>query len=103
MISKKYNETYPEYRDRLLDKLSPSFCGAKWYNATIWLGSAMTSSCHHPPAHSIKLEDVKNYFNSTTELGNYVYQNNLDFQNPIFTLNEKYNKSSFEKIKQYFK
>jgi hypothetical protein len=51
----------------------------------------------------VKLEDVKQYFNSSTKLGEYVYQNSLDFQNPIFKLNEKYNKSSFEKIKQYFK
>ena len=36
-----------------MDKLSPSFCGAKWYNATIWLGSGQTTSCHHPPAHRI--------------------------------------------------
>jgi len=51
----------------------------------------------------VKLEDVKNYFNSTTKLGEYAYQNNLDFSNPIFKLDEKYNKSSFEKVKQYFK
>lgn len=43
----------------LLDKLSPSFCGAKWYNATIWLGSGMTTSCHHPPAHKISLDSIK--------------------------------------------
>ena len=42
-----------EYRQQVLDKLSPSFCAAKWYNATIWLGSGMTTSCHHPPAHRI--------------------------------------------------
>lgn len=42
-----------------LDKLSPSFCGAKWYNATVWLGSGMTTSCHHPPAHKIDLESVQ--------------------------------------------
>lgn len=42
----------------LLDKLSPSFCGAKWYNATIWLGSGMTTSCHHPAAHKIDLNAV---------------------------------------------
>ena len=41
-----------EYR-KYLDKISPSFCGAKWFNATIWLGSGMTTSCHHPPAHKI--------------------------------------------------
>ena len=42
-----------EYRQQVLDPISASFCGAKWYNATIWLGSGMTTSCHHPPAHTI--------------------------------------------------
>lgn len=32
---------------------SDSMCLAKWYNATIWLGSGQTTSCHHPPAHTI--------------------------------------------------
>ena len=50
----------------------------------------------------IKLEDIKHHFNSTTKLGDYVYENNLELQNPIFKLNEKYNKSSFNKIKQYY-
>ena len=51
----------------------------------------------------VKLEEVKNYFNSTTKLGEYTYQNNVEYPNPIFKLNEKYNKSSFDKLKQYFK
>lgn len=42
-----------------LDVLSPTFCGAKWYNATIWLGSGMTTSCHHPPAHKVSVESIK--------------------------------------------
>lgn len=42
-----------------LDSYSPSLCLAKWYNATIWLGSGMTTSCHHPPAHKINIEDIK--------------------------------------------
>ena len=50
----------------------------------------------------IKLEDIKQHFNSTTKLGDYVYENNLEVQNPIFKLNEKYNKSSFDKIKQHY-
>jgi hypothetical protein len=50
----------------------------------------------------VKLKDVKKYFNSTTELGNHVYENNLDFVNPIFTLNEKYNKSSLNNLRQYY-
>lgn len=42
-----------EFKKQVLDKMSASFCAAKWYNATIWLGSGMTTSCHHPPAHPI--------------------------------------------------
>jgi hypothetical protein len=50
----------------------------------------------------VKLKDVKEYFNSTTELGNHIYKNNLDFVNPIFILNEKYNKSSLNNLKRYY-
>ena len=42
-----------EFRQQVLDTKSASFCAAKWYNATIWLGSGMSTSCHHPPAHRI--------------------------------------------------
>jgi len=48
-----------EYKKQILDTKSASFCGAKWYNATIWLGSGMTTSCHHPLPHKIDLEDIK--------------------------------------------
>lgn len=44
----------------IINELSPSFCGAKWYNATIWLGSGMTTSCHHPPAHQVEVADILN-------------------------------------------
>jgi organic radical activating enzyme len=59
VFSKKPNESYTQYRDRVVDKLSPSFCGAKWYNATIWLGNGTTTSCHHPPAHKIPLTELE--------------------------------------------
>ena len=42
-----------------LNTISPSMCLAKWYNATIWLGSGMTTSCHHPPAHKIDKNVIK--------------------------------------------
>jgi len=58
VFAKKESETFQEYRDRVVNKLSKSFCGAKWYNATIWLGNGTTASCHHPPAHKIPLEEV---------------------------------------------
>ena len=48
-----------EFKRQILDTKSASFCAAKWYNATIWLGSGMTTSCHHPPAHLVDIEAVK--------------------------------------------
>jgi len=47
-----------EFKKSVLDPLSSSFCAAKWYNATIWLGSGMTTSCHHPPAHRVDKDKV---------------------------------------------
>jgi hypothetical protein len=48
-----------EFRQQVLDTKSASFCAAKWYNATIWLGSGQTTSCHHPPAHAVDVEEIK--------------------------------------------
>ncbi len=48
-----------EFRQLVLDPISNSFCAAKWYNATIWLGSGMTTSCHHPPAHLVDKDKVR--------------------------------------------
>jgi len=53
---------------------------------------------------SVELSKVKDYFNSSTELGNYTYESlTLDSTNSIHTLNNKYNKSSLENLKTYFK
>jgi len=49
-----------EFRQQVLDTKSASFCAAKWYNATIWLGSGQTTSCHHPPAHAIDITALSN-------------------------------------------
>jgi organic radical activating enzyme len=48
-----------DFKQQVLDTLSASFCAAKWYNATIWLGSGMTTSCHHPPAHLVDRDRVR--------------------------------------------
>jgi organic radical activating enzyme len=53
------NVEFIQFRDQVIDPISPSFCAAKWYNATIWLGAGMTASCHLPPAHSIPLKELK--------------------------------------------
>lgn len=42
-----------------LDKVSPSYCVAKWNQVTIHLGTGMTHSCHHPTVHKIPLEELK--------------------------------------------
>ncbi len=42
-----------------LNKVGPGFCAAKWYNSTIWLSNGRTSSCHHPPAHSIDVDEIE--------------------------------------------
>ena len=52
------NETDLQYKRRVIDIKSASFCGAKWYNATIWLGSGQTTSCHHPLPHQVSVEQV---------------------------------------------
>lgn len=57
-MPKLETETDLQYKERVLDPLSSSMCGAKWYNATIWLGSGMTTSCHHPLPHKVSVEDV---------------------------------------------
>jgi organic radical activating enzyme len=61
-MPKKPDENLQQYRDRVLDSKSKSFCGAKWYNATTWLGSGTTASCHHPPAHTIPIVEVNEDF-----------------------------------------
>ena len=48
-----------EFKQTVLDTKSASFCGAKWYNATVWLGSGMTTSCHHPLPHKIDPIEVQ--------------------------------------------
>jgi len=52
------NESDLEYKRRVIDIKSASFCAAKWYNATIWLGSGQTTSCHHPLPHQVSIEQV---------------------------------------------
>ena len=58
-MPKQHNETDLEYKRRVIDIKSASFCGAKWYNATIWLGSGQTTSCHHPLPHAIDVDELK--------------------------------------------
>ncbi len=80
----KNNESYKDYQKRVIDKISPSFCGAKWYNATIWLGNGTTASCHHPPAHKIPLEEVAKSYKAihNTQYKKMVRKEMLDGKRP---------------------
>jgi len=49
----------PEKVKKTLDKISPSMCAAKWYNASIWLSNGKTASCDHPLGHKIPLTELK--------------------------------------------
>ena len=48
-----------EWRDKHLNSVSPSFCAAKWYNASLHLGHGYTNSCHLPLPHPVDLEEIK--------------------------------------------
>lgn len=51
----------------------------------------------------VKLEDIKNYFNSEIELGADLYSNRMsDYANPIFDLDASYRTRSFDNLVNYF-
>lgn len=58
-MSKLSHESFLDYKKRVIDSKSSSFCGAKWLNSTIWLGAGKTASCHHPPAHDIDVRELE--------------------------------------------
>lgn len=48
-----------EYVKEKLDKVSPSFCLAKWFNVSIHIPTGKTHSCYHPPTHKIPLKELE--------------------------------------------
>lgn len=59
-MTRKANESLSQYKIRVIDPISETYCAAKWYNATIWLGHGQSTSCHHPPAHKIDIAEIAN-------------------------------------------
>lgn len=53
-------ESFKEYKKRIIDPISDSYCAAKWLNATIWLNNGQTTSCHHPLGHQIDASELEN-------------------------------------------
>jgi organic radical activating enzyme len=58
-MPKKHDESFADYKKRIIDTTSDSFCAAKWLNATIWLGNGQTTSCHHPLGHQIDAAELE--------------------------------------------
>jgi len=42
-----------------LNKVSPSFCLAKWFNVSIHIPTGQTHSCYHPQSHHIPIQEIK--------------------------------------------
>lgn len=42
-----------------LNKVSPSFCLAKWFNVSIHIPTGRTHSCYHPKTHKVPLQELK--------------------------------------------
>lgn len=47
-----------KFREQL-DRVSPSFCLAKWLQVTMHLHSGHNHSCHHPKTHKTPLEEIR--------------------------------------------
>jgi organic radical activating enzyme len=62
MTKEEYSMTSEKHRiieiNNITDKISSTFCMAKWHHTTIYLQSGETHSCYHPAPHSIPLEEV---------------------------------------------
>lgn len=44
---------------QLINKVSGSFCTAKWLQTTLYLQNGYNHSCHHPAPHKIPLEEIE--------------------------------------------
>jgi dTDP-4-dehydrorhamnose reductase len=49
----------------------------------------------------LKLCDVVKFYNSQTKLGQYTYNSDYTFENPIYNLSEEYNKSSLQILRDF--
>ena len=61
-IDGRYESRYladAEFVYEEINKISPSFCLAKWFNVSIHIPTGKTHSCYHPRAHQIPMQEVK--------------------------------------------
>ncbi len=53
----KLDIPFGEFKAKYMDIVSDTWCGAKWFEGTIWLYQGATASCHHNPFHKIELDE----------------------------------------------
>ena len=61
IINGKFESVYmlkSEHMLSELNKVSPSFCLAKWYNVSIHIPTGQTHSCYHPKSHHVPMEEI---------------------------------------------
>lgn len=58
---------YLDFKENILDKVSDTFCAAKWYEVTMWLYMKANASCHHNPTHEIQLDDDPSSLHNTKQ------------------------------------
>ena len=62
IINGKFESVYMHKSEHMLselNKISPSFCLAKWYNVSIHIPTGQTHSCYHPKSHHVSIEEIK--------------------------------------------
>lgn len=50
------------------DKISPTYCAAKWFEGTLWLNRGATASCHHTPLTYTIVNKPSDIFNSPRKM-----------------------------------
>lgn len=61
-MGKTEEEKYAEHLENTyiaINKVSPSFCVAKWKQVTMHLQNGHTHSCHHPNTHIVPLDEIR--------------------------------------------
>ena len=61
-MGKTEEEKYADHLENTyvaINKVSPSFCVAKWKQVTMHLQNGHTHSCHHPNTHIVPLEEIR--------------------------------------------
>jgi len=66
-IARQPSPDYPNFKLKVLDQISDTFCAAKWYEVTMWLYAGSNASCHHNPLHRNGSVDIPSALHNTEQ------------------------------------